>query len=64
MHKGARTDPCGGRGVTRVPTATRSGINLTWFGYGAYSTKRRGRPFHHGTATGLSMRPEASTIGK
>src|SRR5215472_18338541 len=22
MHKGARTDPCGGRGVTRVPTAT------------------------------------------
>ena len=23
MHKGARTDPCGGRGVTRVPTATK-----------------------------------------
>jgi hypothetical protein len=23
MHKGARTDPCGGRGVTRVPTATQ-----------------------------------------
>jgi hypothetical protein len=22
MHQGARTDPCGGRGVTRVPTAT------------------------------------------
>ena len=22
MHKGARPDPCGGRGVTRVPTAT------------------------------------------
>jgi hypothetical protein len=22
MHKGARTDLCGGRGVTRVPTAT------------------------------------------
>src|SRR5450755_4387990 len=22
MHKGARTDPCGGRGVTRAPTAT------------------------------------------
>ena len=24
MHKGARTDPCGGRGVTRAPTATRN----------------------------------------
>ena len=23
MHKGARTDPCGGRGVTRAPTATK-----------------------------------------
>src|SRR3954471_8804731 len=23
MHKGARTDPCGGRGVTRAPTATQ-----------------------------------------
>ena len=29
MHKGARTDLCGGRGVTRVPTATRTGIYLT-----------------------------------
>src|SRR5271169_4570387 len=29
MHKGARTDPCGGRGVTRAPTATRNGIDLT-----------------------------------
>jgi len=33
MHKGARTDPCGGRGVTRVPTATcalfRSRVELT-----------------------------------
>jgi hypothetical protein len=29
MHKGARTDPCGGRGVTRAPTATRNGIALT-----------------------------------
>jgi len=29
MHKGARTDLCGGRGVTRVPTATRTGIRLT-----------------------------------
>jgi hypothetical protein len=26
MHKGARTDLCGGRGVTRVPTATRDSI--------------------------------------
>src|SRR5215472_17600644 len=25
MHKGARTDPCGGREATRVPTATNSG---------------------------------------
>jgi hypothetical protein len=25
MHKGARTDLCGGRGVTRVPTATALG---------------------------------------
>jgi hypothetical protein len=24
MHKGARTDPCGGRGVTRAPTATKA----------------------------------------
>jgi hypothetical protein len=24
MHKGARTDLCGGRGVTRVPTATKA----------------------------------------
>src|ERR1700688_2951243 len=23
MHKGARTDPCGGRGVTRASTATK-----------------------------------------
>ena len=30
MHKGARTDPCGGRGVTRAPTATRHGISLTF----------------------------------
>ena len=29
MHKGARTDPCGGRGVTRAPTATRHKISLT-----------------------------------
>jgi len=29
MHKGARTDPCGGRGVTRAPTATRSANQLT-----------------------------------
>jgi hypothetical protein len=29
MHQGARTDPCGGRGVTRAPTATRNGIALT-----------------------------------
>jgi hypothetical protein len=29
MHRGARTDLCGGRGVTRVPTATRNTINLT-----------------------------------
>jgi len=29
MHKGARTDPCGGRGVTRVPTATRRRLPLT-----------------------------------
>ncbi len=29
MHKGARTDPCGGRGVTRVPTATRNRNSLT-----------------------------------
>src|SRR5271155_773947 len=29
MHKGARTDPCGGRGVTRAPTATRKRITLT-----------------------------------
>jgi len=25
MHKGARTDPCGGREATRGPTATRNG---------------------------------------
>src|SRR5450631_4507999 len=25
MHKGARTDPCGGCGVTRTPTATGKG---------------------------------------
>src|SRR3979490_2724034 len=24
MHKGARTDPCGGRGATRVPTAPKA----------------------------------------
>ena len=29
MHKGARTDLCGGRGVTRVPTATRNANHLT-----------------------------------
>ena len=29
MHKGARTDLCGGRGVTRAPTATRNEIDLT-----------------------------------
>src|SRR5215470_5916495 len=29
MRQGACTDPCGGRGVTRVPTATRLGISLT-----------------------------------
>ena len=33
MHKGARTDPCGGRGVTRAPTATKlmraSGFRIT-----------------------------------
>ena len=29
MHKGARTDPCGGRGVTRAPTAPRGEIRLT-----------------------------------
>jgi Putative transposase len=31
MHKGARTDLCGGRGVTRVPTATR-GLHLAGAG--------------------------------
>jgi hypothetical protein len=29
-----------------------------------YSIRRRGRSPHHGTLTGLSNRPEASTIGK
>ena len=29
MHQGARTDPCGGRGATRVPTATRDKSELT-----------------------------------
>src|SRR5215472_18744279 len=29
MHQGARTDLCGGRGATRVPTATRTVIDLT-----------------------------------
>src|SRR5271169_3944581 len=29
MHKGARTDPCGGRGVTRAPTATKKIANLS-----------------------------------
>jgi hypothetical protein len=29
MHRGARTDLCGGRGVTRVPTATRKENPLT-----------------------------------
>jgi len=27
MHQGARTDPCGGREVTRAPTATFCGCN-------------------------------------
>ena len=35
MHKGARTDPCGGRGVTRAPTATRRIISLTFFAFSA-----------------------------
>jgi hypothetical protein len=30
----------------------------------AYSANRRGRPSHQGTGTGLSMRPEARTIGR
>src|SRR6516165_1190034 len=29
MHQGARPDPCGGRGATRVPTATWRQIRLT-----------------------------------
>ena len=29
MHQGARTDLCGGRGATRVPTATWNEIPLT-----------------------------------
>src|SRR5271169_2793857 len=28
MHKGARTDPCGGRGVTRAPTATDARVGV------------------------------------
>src|SRR5229473_4816037 len=30
----------------------------------ALLTRRRARPFHHGTATDLSMRPEARTMGR
>jgi hypothetical protein len=29
MHRGARTDLCGGRGVTRVVAATRTDTGLT-----------------------------------
>ena len=29
MHKGARTDPCGGRGVTRAPTGTMRNCSYT-----------------------------------
>ena len=30
MHKGARPDLCGGRGATRVPTATEQNIDETF----------------------------------
>jgi hypothetical protein len=33
MHKGARTDLCGGRGVTRVPTATDPIIDANRWDY-------------------------------
>ena len=38
MHQGARTDLCGGRGVTRVPTATIPGSagSLTTSGVPVY----------------------------
>src|ERR1700731_701242 len=43
MHKGARTDPCGGRGVTRAPTATRFRARLIEFGrHAANNRKQRG----------------------
>src|ERR1700686_4593846 len=43
MHKGARTDPCGGRGETSAPTGRRIGIPLTrrgnGFGMGIHLTR-------------------------
>jgi hypothetical protein len=46
MHKGARTDPCGGRGVTRVPTATNSAKKVSNINAGIVkvSTTRRWLP--------------------
>jgi hypothetical protein len=44
MHKGARTDPCGGRGVTRAPTATRRIICLTFLRFRRYWIRRSARP--------------------
>src|SRR6516164_2381441 len=47
MHKGARTDPCGGRGATRAPTATLKEIGPpgTVHTHG-YKAKGRGDNFH------------------
>jgi hypothetical protein len=39
-------------------------LGLTPVAGAAYSANRSGMPFHQGTGTGLSMRPEARTIGR
>jgi hypothetical protein len=42
----------------------RSRVDLTQRARRGYSTRRKGRPFHQGTATGLLNSPEARTIGR
>ena len=50
MHKGARPDLCGGRGATRVPTATEQNIDGTF--------KQTGWRFRQGNFCHvLSVRP-------
>src|ERR1700692_3029694 len=60
MHKGARTDPCGGCGVTRTPTATRRIICLTVLRFRRYWIRRSVRPrdggvLHEEAAQGLVL---------